>query len=198
MSQMSSSVKIPTVLWSQTKSEIVLVIDVHDLKDTKISVEKRNFKFYGSDDSGAYAFDIPLAGEVVPVGYESIQGDRNWIVKIKKAEVKTEGDKNVSSELWKSLNEGKKLPFVKVDWSRWTGDGSDSDDDFMPTKNFELPQAWNNDADLDDLDPDSDDESSCASGDHGKGDGAEDKPKVVNDGDKVDEKSEEIETKDVA
>jgi len=111
-----AEVSKPSVMWAQRKDAVYLTVDIKDAQDLKVQLDETTLEFAcrGGDDGKAYEFILDLHK---PINRETSK----WSTKrfpqfyLRKAEIET----------WPKLQKAGKLPWVKVDWSKW----ADSDDE---------------------------------------------------------------------
>lgn len=107
----------PTVLWAQRDDYVWLTVDVPNAEDLKIELSATGLDFACKADGKRYIFQLEFYKPIVKV--ES---------KFLKHRLVDFALKKESSEEWSRLSkENKKLPWVKVDWSKW--EDSDAEDE---------------------------------------------------------------------
>ncbi|CAG8592514.1 22256_t:CDS:2 [Gigaspora rosea] len=85
---MTSSSLHPEVLWAQRQNELFVTINLVDIKDPKINVnkEKISFEGIGGTEQKLYQFEITLYKEVNPEGSKRSETARSIVLVLDKAE----------------------------------------------------------------------------------------------------------------
>lgn len=138
----------PDVLWAQRPDSVYVTIDLKEVQDMKVTLEKESLTFSGKVGGSVYEFSLEFFAPIK-------KDDSKWSAKrliefcLKK---EAEGD-------WTRLAK-QKAPWIKVDWKRW----QDSDDEGPPKGGFDTEGMGDmNFGDMfngggDELDSDDDDE----------------------------------------
>mmetsp|Transcript_121923 Transcript_121923/g.341302 ORF Transcript_121923/g.341302 Transcript_121923/m.341302 type:complete len:184 (-) Transcript_121923:68-619(-) len=103
----------PDVLWAQRPDSVYLTIDLKDVQEIKVTLERESLTFSGRVGTSLYEFSLEFHA---PIKREESKWSTRRLVEfclMKEA-----------SESWPRLSKSK-LPWVKVDWAKW----QDSDDE---------------------------------------------------------------------
>mmetsp|Transcript_31023 Transcript_31023/g.72023 ORF Transcript_31023/g.72023 Transcript_31023/m.72023 type:complete len:184 (+) Transcript_31023:73-624(+) len=103
----------PDVLWAQRPDSVYLTVDLKDVQDLKVTLEKDSLAFSGKAGGSAYEFTLDFFAAVKTE--ESKWSSKRLIEFYLKKD---------AEETWPRLSKAK-MPWIKVDWSRW----QDSDDE---------------------------------------------------------------------
>ncbi len=110
----------PNVLWAQRSDAVWLTVEVFDADDIKFELKEDSLSFSCTSGGKPYGFNLDL---FKPVKVEESKYLKHRLVDIclRKAE----------EEDWPRLTkENKKLPWIKVDWSKW--EDSDAEEEAAP------------------------------------------------------------------
>lgn len=105
----------PDVLWAQRPDSVYLTIDLKDVTDMKVTLEKDSLNFSGKANGNLYEFTLEF---FAPIKKQESKWNTKRLIEfyMKKEEAAT----------WPRLTQAKtKFPWIKVDWKRW----QDSDDE---------------------------------------------------------------------
>mmetsp|Transcript_121924 Transcript_121924/g.341305 ORF Transcript_121924/g.341305 Transcript_121924/m.341305 type:complete len:174 (-) Transcript_121924:41-562(-) len=112
----------PDVLWAQRPDSVYLTIDLKDVQEIKVTLERESLTFSGRVGTSLYEFSLEFHA---PIKREESKWSTRRLVEfclMKEA-----------SESWPRLSKSK-LPWVKVDWAKW----QDSDDEGEGKGGFDM------------------------------------------------------------
>ncbi|KAH0569668.1 putative Chaperone HSP82 [Spironucleus salmonicida] len=101
----------PTIFWAQNKDVVYLRIQVSSAANVDIKMEETSFSFTCNADKQDYSCKFNLFKEVDPSACKFKNLAQSIEVLLTK--------KTVEKEFWPTLNNGGKLPYVRVDFDRW-------------------------------------------------------------------------------
>jgi len=129
----SNSTLTPTVVWAQRRDQIFVNIDLQDVKNEKILLEKDKLSFLGSSNGKQYNVELDFHGEIDP-------SKSRYAVKPRSVEfilVRKE-----AGAYWPSLLKSNLKPrWLKVDWQKWKDEDELEDDagfDMGGMDNFDM------------------------------------------------------------
>ncbi|RIB16128.1 HSP20-like chaperone [Gigaspora rosea] len=120
---MTSSSLHPEVLWAQRQNELFVTINLVDIKDPKINVnkEKISFEGIGGTEQKLYQFEITLYKEVNPEGSKRSETARSIVLVLDKAEH--------GQQYWPRLQKDHvKISYLKTDFARWKDEDEDDEE----------------------------------------------------------------------
>ena len=107
----------PNVLWAQRDDYIWLTVDVPNADDLKVDLSPLSLQFSCRGDGKDYKFELEF--------FKPIIKSESKFLKHRLVDFAL---KKETSEEWPRLiKENKKLPWIKVDWSKW--EDSDAEDE---------------------------------------------------------------------
>jgi hypothetical protein len=107
----------PTVLWAQRDDFVWLTVDLANAEDIKVDLTSSSLKFNCKADGKDYSFDLEF--------FKPVNKDDSKFLKHRLIDFAL---KKEAEEDWPRLTlENKKLPWLKVDWSKWQE--SDAEDE---------------------------------------------------------------------
>uniref|UniRef100_A0A7E4VM34 CS domain-containing protein n=1 Tax=Panagrellus redivivus TaxID=6233 RepID=A0A7E4VM34_PANRE len=108
---MSTATKTPLILWAQHKTNVLLTIDIDELKLSKLDISGTDFHILGSTPDGtSYEASLPLFAAVKGSEVRQLKGTRHIELVIPKE----------AEEWWPRLcSDNVKRHFVKVDFNKW-------------------------------------------------------------------------------
>ncbi|KAH9322394.1 hypothetical protein KI387_017033, partial [Taxus chinensis] len=144
----------PEVKWAQRSDKLYITIELPDANNPKVKLEPEgNFCFSAvvGKDQALYEVDLDFFDRVNVEDSKINIGLRNIVCVVKKEEKKW----------WKQLvkTEGKRLPFLKVDWNKWVDEDEENDvGEGMDLGGVDFSKLGMGDDDVDDNEPEDDDE----------------------------------------
>jgi len=118
---MTTSALNPSVAWAQRKDQIYIQIDIPDVKNEKISLEKDKLHFSGTSAGKNYGVELELYGEIEPARSK-------YVVKARAVEFVLA--RKEPGAYWPHILKNKNLKpkWLKADWNKWK-DEDELDDD---------------------------------------------------------------------
>jgi len=147
---------LPPIAWAQRKDQVLITIELQDVKDPKITLEADKLIFAGTASKKEYAITLNLFKEIdVSKSKYAVRPRQVDFVLAKKE----------AGPFWdRLLKEKDKHKWLKVDWNKWKDEDEVGEDDagfdMSGMGNFDMSQFANNDfgGPQNDEEDDSDDE----------------------------------------
>lgn len=115
---------IPDFKWAQNKEVVFVTIELIDVKDMKLSIEKSRLVFSGNVGDKKYSLDFELAKEINEKESKIAVRGRGIELVLRKAE----GDNEFWGQLMKEHKKWK--PHCHVDWKKWVDEDEEDKQDW--------------------------------------------------------------------